>query len=319
MTLVLLLAAVIGLILGLLGGGGSVLAVPMLVYLYGMEPKTAIATALVMVATTSFTAMIGHARAKRVCWKTGMVFASAGMLGAYGGGRLAAHIPGGLLLLFFAAVMLATAFAMLRKRGDQPAREAEGGSLCPAHLPMAAILLDGLLVGGVTGLVGAGGGFLIVPALNLLGRLPMHAAVGTSLFVLVLNATAALAGYVQHVQIDWMLTGAITTAAIAGSLLGGLLSRHLSATRLRTLFGWFVLMVGVYVLARELTLALALEVLHLATDHPEFLGGMATMAAMWLAYRLLVWIHSKALKPPGPARARPASTVPGLSQRLPRC
>lgn len=297
MTLVLLLASFIGLILGLLGGGGSVLAVPMLVYLYGMDAKLAIATALVMVAVTSLTAMVGHARAGRVCWKTGLVFACAGMMGAYGGGRLAAHIPGSLLLLLFAGVMIATAFAMLRKRGDALPNETNRGSLCPAHLPLAAILLDGLLVGSVTGLVGAGGGFLIVPALNLLGRLPMHAAVGTSLLVLALNSTAALAGYIHHVHIDWMLTGAITAAAITGSLLGGMLSRRISATRLRKVFGIFVLAVGVYILSREMTANLVADVTELVGEHPEFLGGMATMAGLALAYRLMVRIHGKALHP----------------------
>lgn len=317
MTLVLVLAAFIGLILGLLGGGGSVLAVPMLVYLYGMEPKTAIATALVMVATTSLIAMLGHARGKRVCWKTGLVFACSGMLGAYGGGRLAGFIPGGLLLLFFAGVMLATAIAMLRKRGDHTTPEAGGASLCPAHLPVPAILLDGLMVGGVTGLVGAGGGFLIVPALNLLGRLPMHAAVGTSLFVLMLNSTAALAGYVHHVHIDWAFTGAVTLAAIGGSLLGSLLSRRLSAARLRKVFGWFVLMVGFYVLSREFSLELAHEVIRLATEHPEFLAGMATMAGLGLAYRLMAWVHRKALKPPNPRKSSKPAVTP-LRHRLPR-
>lgn len=311
MTLVLLLAAVIGLILGLLGGGGSVLAVPMLVYLYGMDAKVAIATALVMVAMTSLTAMAGHARAGRVCWKTGLVFGGAGMMGAYGGGRLAAHVPGSLLLLLFAGVMLATSLAMLRRRSDSAHPEEGAVSPCPAHLPIAAILLDGLLVGGVTGLVGAGGGFLIVPALNLLGRLPMHAAVGTSLMVLVLNSTAALAGYVHHVQIDWPLTAAITAAAIAGSLLGGLLSRRLSAARLRRVFGLFVLAVGIYVLSRELTGDLVHELVALAQEHPEFLGGMATMAGLALFYRLLAWIHGKARR-----RARNTGRRSGL-QKIP--
>ncbi|MBS1212775.1 MAG: putative rane protein [Proteobacteria bacterium] len=298
MTLVLVLASCIGLILGLLGGGGSILAVPLLVYLHGMDAKVAIATALVMVAVTSLTAMIGHATAGRVCWKTGLVFASAGMLGAYGGGRLAAHVPAGLLLLLFGGVMLATAYAMMRKREDTTAGESSAGSICPAHLPLCAILLDGLLVGGITGLVGAGGGFLIVPALNILGRLPMHAAVGTSLLVLTLNSSAALAGYVHHVQIDWTLTAAVTAAAVAGSLLGGILSRRISASRLRGAFGIFVLAVAIYVLSRELTADLVGEISALIQAHPDFLGGMATMLGLALGYRLLVWVHGKALRPP---------------------
>lgn len=296
MTLVAALASIIGLLLGLLGGGGSILAVPLLVYVQHVEAKTAIAMALVMVGATSLIAMIGHARRGMVCWKTGLAFACAGALGAYGGGRLAAHIPSGALLLMFGAVMLATSWAMLRKRREPAVTGHMNGSICPAHMPLMAILLDGSLVGAITGLVGAGGGFLIVPALNLLGGLPMRAAVGTSLMVLTLNSTAALGGYISHVTLDWPLTGLITAAAVIGSLLGGWLSHRLSPGSLKRVFGVFVMLIALYVLYRELTPELMTEVGNLAMAHADFLWGMATAFAMALAYRLFAWTHVRAVR-----------------------
>ncbi len=294
MALLLTLTFLIGLLLGLLGGGGSVLAVPVLVYLQHMEAKIAIATALVMVGATSLTAMVGHARSGKVCWKTGLVFAAAGMLGAYGGGRLAGYVPGNVLLLLFAAVMLATAGAMLGGGKAQGRRRADG--ICPARIPVPAIVLDGLLVGSITGLVGAGGGFLIVPALNLFAGLPMHMAVGTSLFVLTLNSAAAFSGYMNHVTIDWLTTGAITASAAVGSLLGGLLSRRLSGRGLKRIFGVFVLLVALYILHRELTAELVTEIDTLARAHLDFLSGAAAAIAVALAYRLFAWAHARASK-----------------------
>ena len=161
-ALAVVLAVFVGVSLGLLGGGGSILAVPLLVYVAGMDAKEAIATSLLVVGTTSAVALIPHARAGRVRWRTGLLFGAAGMVGAYAGGRVAEFIPGTVLLVAFSLMMLATAVAMIRGR-RAPAK--------PAHteLPVGRVLLDGVVVGLVTGLVGAGGGFLIVPALVLLG------------------------------------------------------------------------------------------------------------------------------------------------------
>ena len=156
-ALAIALAVLVGVSLGLLGGGGSILAVPLLVYVAGMDAKEAIATSLLVVGTTSAVALIPHARAGRVRWRTGLLFGAAGMVGAYAGGRVAEFIPGSLLLVAFALMMLATAVAMIRgrKSPDKPAH---------TELPVVRVLLDGVVVGLVTGLVGAGGGFLIVPA-----------------------------------------------------------------------------------------------------------------------------------------------------------
>lgn len=289
MTLLITLALVIGLLLGLLGGGGSILTVPVLVYLVGLSPKTAIATSLVVVGTTSLIAVIGHARGGRVCWKTGYVFGLAGMAGAYGGGRLAAYLPGHVLLLLFAAVMLGTAAAMLKGRKEESGPST--GPICPRKLNLPAVLFDGLLVGALNGLVGVGGGFVIVPALNLLGGLPMHAAVGTSLLVIAMNSLAALAGYSSHVSIDLSLVGIVTGAAVAGSVIGGLLSRRVSANALRRWFGLFVIGVAVYLLYRELSWAVLEEIQGLIREHRDFFWGLLTAAAVLLLYWLRGMIH----------------------------
>jgi uncharacterized protein len=243
LALVLVLAVFVGLSLGLLGGGGSILTVPLLVYVAGMDAKEAIATSLVVVGVTSAVAVVAHARRGRVQWRTGLLFGVAGMAGAYAGGRLGGHLPGTLLLGLFALMMLATSVAMLRGRpGVEPS----------SHRPQVRrILLDGAVVGLVTGLVGAGGGFLVVPALVLLGGVPMHIAVGTSLVVIAMKSAAGAAGYLATVQLDWSLTAAVTAAAVVGSLAGGRLAGRVPADALRRAFGWFVLAMGVLVLTLQ--------------------------------------------------------------------
>ncbi|GAB2928077.1 sulfite exporter TauE/SafE family protein [Micromonospora polyrhachis] len=241
------LAVLIGVSLGLLGGGGSILAVPLLVYVAGLEAKEAIATSLLVVGVTSAVAVLPHARAGRIRWRTGLIFGLAGMVGAYGGGRLAALIPAGILLTGFALMMLATATAMIRGR-----RRAEGATAeATSELPLLRVVADGVVVGLATGLVGAGGGFLVVPALALLGGLPMPIAVGTSLVVIAMKSFAGLAGYLSSVQIDWGLAGAVTVAAVVGSLLGGRLAGRIPENVLRRMFGWFVVVMGVFVLAQQ--------------------------------------------------------------------
>ncbi|RKN51226.1 sulfite exporter TauE/SafE family protein [Micromonospora endolithica] len=239
-------AVLIGIALGLLGGGGSILAVPLLVYVADLPAKEAIATSLLVVGVTSAVAVLPHARANRVRWRTGLIFGAAGMTGAYAGGRLAEFIPAGVLLTGFALMMLATAVAMIRGRRDVEGRPA------PRELPVARVVVDGVVVGLVTGLIGAGGGFLVVPALALLGGLPMPVAVGTSLVVIAMKSFAGLAGYLSSVSVDWGLAVAVTAAAVAGSLAGGRLAGLIPADVLRKVFGWFVVVMGVFVLAQQL-------------------------------------------------------------------
>lgn len=243
--LALLLAALVGVSLGLLGGGGSILTVPILTYVVGMEPREAIASSLFIVGATSAVSAIGHAKAGRVRWRTGLIFGGAGMAGAFAGGLLGGLIPGAVLMVLFALMMIVTATAMIRGRSytsDAPARTASA----------TRVVIDGFAVGIATGLVGAGGGFLIVPALNLLGGLPMAVAVGTSLLVITMKSFAGLGGYLLSVSLDWPLLAAFTGTAIAASFLGVSLAGRLPERALRTGFGIFVLIMGIFVLAQEL-------------------------------------------------------------------
>ncbi|OII61239.1 hypothetical protein BJP40_06860 [Streptomyces sp. CC53] len=246
-TLVLAASVVIGISLGVLGGGGSILTVPILVYLAGQDSKEAIATSLFVVGVTSLVGLVQHARAGRVRWRTGLVFGAVSMVGAYGGGRLAEYVPGTVLLIAFALMMLATAAAMLR-RPRKPAAHAPAGH----DVPMKLIVLEGIAVGAVTGLVGAGGGFLVVPALALLGGLPMGVAVGTSLLVIAMKSFSGLAGHLAGVQIDWGLALAVTGVAVVGSLVGSRLAGRIPQDTLRKAFGWFIVVMGVFVLSRQL-------------------------------------------------------------------
>ena len=197
-ALTVALAVVVGVALGLLGGGGSILMVPLLVYVAGIEAKEAIAASLVVVGVTAAVSVIGHARAGRVRWRTGLIFGAAGMAGALVGGFIGGHLPGQLLMIAFAGD------DGRHRRGHAP-RPAQDVDPAKAHaeLPVGRVLLDGAVVGLVTGLVGAGGGFLVVPALALLGGLPMGVAVGTSLLVIAMKSFAGLAGYLATVSIDW--------------------------------------------------------------------------------------------------------------------
>lgn len=248
LTLVLALAVLIGVSLGMLGGGGSILTVPILVYVADLPAKEAIAASLFVVGVTSLSGVAAHARGGRVMWRTGALFGLAGMAGAFVGGLVGGHVPGDWLLIAFALMMVATSLAMLRGRKTGHGSERHGGD---GDLPLARILIDGSVVGLVTGLVGAGGGFLVVPALVLLGGLPMSVAVGTSLLVIAMKSFAGLAGYLTSVQLDWSLVLGVTAAAVVGSLAGGRLAGKVPEAALRKAFGWFVLVMGGFVLVQQ--------------------------------------------------------------------
>jgi uncharacterized protein len=243
-ALTVALAVLVGVSLGLLGGGGSILTVPLLAYVAGLDAKEAIATSLLVVGVTSAVGAVSHARAGRVQWRTGLLFGAAGMAGAYAGGLLARFVPGTALLIGFAVIMIATAVAMVRGRKD-----IEAG--LPQSLPVTKIVLLGLTVGLVTGLVGAGGGFLVVPALALLGGLSMPVAVGTALVVIAMNSFAGLAGHLATAHIDWALAAAVTAAALIGALMGARLTAFVNPAVLRKAFGWFVLAMASVILGEE--------------------------------------------------------------------
>lgn len=251
MVLAVILAVMVGVSLGLLGGGGSILTVPILRYVLGLEAHTAIAMSLLLVGATSAAALAAHARRGLVQWRTGFAFGGAGMLGAYPAGRIAHFIPESLLLIGFGVMMLATAIAMLRPE-RKPSSAQVLRATRPRSLPLRKVLIEGLVVGAVTGLVGAGGGFLVVPALVLLGRLPMEVAIATSLLVISLKSFAGFAGFLGHTELDWTLVAAIGSASVLGSFAGAALATKISTRALRQSFGWFVIAMAIFILAQEL-------------------------------------------------------------------
>lgn len=233
MLLAAALSVLIGLSLGLLGGGGSILALPVLIHVVGLAPKTAIATSLLVVSGASFAATVVHARAGRVRYRIGALFGAASMAGAFVGGRLSGLLPDSLLVAAFTAVMIVTGVMMLRKRPDIVA-----GARCASRRCTTVL---GAAVGLLTGVVGAGGGFLVVPALAVLGGLSMREAIATSVLVIGANSLAGFLGQLGHVSIDARITVAVTGIAVAGSYVGALASQRVRSGSLRRGFAVFVL------------------------------------------------------------------------------
>jgi hypothetical protein len=234
------LAALTGLSLGLLGGGGSILTVPIFVYVLGFGAKQAIAMSLPVVGSTSLVGAVRHWRAGNVSPRVALLFGLVAMLGSYAGARFAARVRGPAQLLLLGVVMLAAALMMFR---DPVAERAAS----PATRPSPLMLLVGLGVGALTGLVGIGGGFLIVPALVVLARVPMKRAVGTSLVVIAMNSASGFAGYAGRVAVPWAFVAAFTAVAVVGILVGTWLVRYVSAAALRRTFAVFLVIIGVLV------------------------------------------------------------------------
>lgn len=244
-----ILAVGIGVSLGLLGGGGSVLALPILVYVMGVEPKTAIAMTLVIVGTVSFLGAIPHALGGNISLKTTLVFGSATTIGAYGGARIATlpFVSSTFQLILFALAMLSAAILMIYKsQKGESKEELEVKPICKycwLWLPT-----EGIAVGMLTGLVGVGGGFAIVPALVLLGKVPIKKAIGSSLLIIGFNAIAGFIGYLGKVNFNWSLTITFTFLAGLGTVLGSYLSQYVEAKNLQKGFGYFLLAVAAFVL-----------------------------------------------------------------------
>jgi uncharacterized membrane protein YfcA len=267
----LALSVLIGLSLGFFGGGGSILTVPLLVYVFGCGPKEAIASSLLIVAVASVSAALQHWRAGNLRVRIALVFGTTGMVGAYVGGRIGALLDGGVLLLLFAAMMILTALAMWR--GRRAAARGSDNRVVPGKL-----VVQGLAVGSFTGLVGAGGGFLIVPALVLWAALPMPAAVGTSLMVIVLNCLAGFSGYAFHVTVDYALVAAVSACAVAGSLLGSRLAHVVDPAALRKSFAGFILVMGVLILGREGRLVVQTAAAALPATLPQLFFAVVMLA-----------------------------------------
>ena len=235
------LALLIGLTLGLLGGGGSILTVPVLHYVLGYGIKESVPMSLVVVGLTSGFGAINHWRAGSVNWRAALAFGPPAILGSVLGAELGLHVEGGVQLTVFAVVMLAAALSMLR-----PVRTAE-----PTRpRPLALVTVVGAAVGVLTGFVGVGGGFLYVPALVLLGGLAIRQAIGTSLVLILLSCTAGVARYHGSLAFDWRAIAIFTGIAFVGVAAGSRLVPHVSQQVLKKSFAIFLLGMGTFVLLR---------------------------------------------------------------------
>jgi len=246
-----LLGLVIGVLLGLMGGGGSILAVPALVYGASMPLAAAIPSSLIVVGISSVVSVLP--RLKQVQWRLAGVFAGTGAAAAVAGAAVNRLINPTLLLLGFAGLMVVAGVQLLRERGEVGGACAlpTGGINWRSCLPKA--ISAGLGVGFLTGLFGVGGGFVIIPALVVLLGLPMATAVATSLVVISINSAAGFVAHLGPVAIDYRITATFTVAAIVGSLFAGRAAARLPADRLRRWFAYLVLAVALYVTAQTIT------------------------------------------------------------------
>ena len=238
-------ALAIGLSLGLLGAGGSILTVPVLVYLVGQVDKVAIAGSLAIVGGISLVGAVPYIFQHRVDWRSVALFGVPGMAGTYGGAYLATFVPGTLQLVVFGILVVLASMLMI-----QPVQVQDSPPTPQAYWK---IITEGLVVGIITGFVGVGGGFLIVPALVLLGGLPMHVAVGTSLLIITLKSFSGLYKYLEVLQtldlsLDWRVIGLFTLLGIVGSVAGNRLSSQLPQQTLRRAFASFLFVIGTFVL-----------------------------------------------------------------------
>lgn len=246
----LLGALAIGLTLGLLGSGGSILTVPVLVYVVGQPEKVAIAGSLAIVGGIALVGALPYARQRLIDWRSVAWFGLPGMAGTWGGAWLAQFVSGALQLAVFALVMLAAAGSMLKGGGATAAPGA------PARAAWK-IVLEGTAVGVLTGFVGVGGGFLIVPALVLLGGLPMTLAVGTSLVIIALKSAAGFWKYLDVLSagglaLDWTLIGTFIAVGAAGTLVGNRIANRLPQATLKRGFGAFLVVMAGWILYRTL-------------------------------------------------------------------
>ncbi|MBL0050650.1 MAG: sulfite exporter TauE/SafE family protein [Bacteroidetes bacterium] len=256
-----LLAILVGVSLGLIGSGGSILTVPVLVYIMGVEPVIATAYSLFIVGSTALVGGIQNAFQKKVDFKTVLIFGIPSIAAVYATRLwLVPAIPKEIitigsfvvtkaiaLMLLFAVVMILASISMIRPNKQNTNDDNE---VMKYNYPM--ILLEGTIVGLLTGLVGAGGGFLIIPALVLLAKMPMKLAVGTSLFII---AAKSLIGFIGDLQgneiINWPILGGFTLASVVGIFVGNYIAKFVSGAKLKTAFGWFVLVMGIYIIIKE--------------------------------------------------------------------
>lgn len=247
----------VGVVLGLLGGGGSILSIPILVYLFGVEPVMASAYSLFIVGVTSFVGAIPKYREQLINLKTGILFGIPSIIAIFCTRKwIVPAIPDvvvelsgfiltkrGLVLGLFALLMVLASVSLIRKK-KEPTSASQ-------RFRTFLVIIEGLLIGFLTGLVGAGGGFLIIPALVFLTGLPFKTAVGTSLFIIAINSLIGFLGDLLNYQIDWSFLLSITSLAVVGILAGNFLSRRILSFYLRKAFGWLTLLMGCWILVKE--------------------------------------------------------------------
>ncbi|MEQ8423426.1 MAG: sulfite exporter TauE/SafE family protein [Cyclobacteriaceae bacterium] len=251
----------IGVVLGLLGGGGSILAIPILVYLFHLDPVIATAYSLFIVGTTSFFGVFSKQRQDLVDFRTGIIFGLPSLIAIFATRKWLVHaLPDIIvntesivitkrffLLGLFAILMIVTSFSMIFGRRKVEAEQKNSSSFL--------LVAVGTLIGLLTGLVGAGGGFLIIPTLVLFAGLPMKTATGTSLFIIAVNSVIGFTGDILNLTIDWVFLLSLTGLAMVGAFCGNWLSGKIRNKHLRIAFGWFTLVIGTMILFRELFLA----------------------------------------------------------------
>ncbi len=252
----------IGISLGLIGGGGSILTVPVLVYLTGIQPVVATAYSLFIVGLTSLIGGINYYRKNLVSLKMAVIFGVPSIAAVYSVRKFVVPaIPDNIftignfvmtknisVMVLFAVLMIAASISMIKSKEcvDCP-KEASN-----VKFNYSLILLEGIIVGSLTGLVGAGGGFLIIPALVLLGKLDMKLAVGTSLFIIAAKSLIGFLGDLGHLEIDWKFLFIFSALSVAGIFIGSFLATKVEAQKLKKAFGWFVLAMGIFILGKEL-------------------------------------------------------------------
>lgn len=250
MILALLGAIAVGLSLGLLGSGGSILTVPILIYLVGQSDKVAIAGSLAIVGGIALFGALNYTRQGLVSGRFVVLFGLPGIAGTYAGALASGHVSGAVQLVVFAVIMGLASYSMLTPPKAESTHEPDGQSVL-------VLVASGAGVGVITGFVGVGGGFLLVPALAILGGLPMHRAVGTSLAIIVLNSASGFYKHLdllrtQHSAIDWRVIVLFIVLGIVGSFVGSLVARRIHHEHLRRIFGWFLIVMCLYILARSL-------------------------------------------------------------------
>ncbi|MDA2894333.1 sulfite exporter TauE/SafE family protein [Mycolicibacterium sp. BiH015] len=250
----LALGVVIGVLLGLLGGGGSILAVPALVYGMGFNIEQAIPISLIVVAAASAVGVLPKIRAKQVQWRMAAIFAAAGIPATIAGSAISAHLPQPVLMTGFAVVMAVAGIRMLADRNAT-------GTACTIHAGHVnwrrcapRSIAAGLLVGLLTGLFGVGGGFLIIPALVVVLGVEMSTAIGTSLLIIIANSVAGIASHLHGIHVEWQVTAAFIAAAMATSLVAGYVGTRTNTDRLQRWFAYLVFAVAAYVLIDTLIL-----------------------------------------------------------------